>query len=145
MKSKHALSDTINQVPCSLAVIMTFHIFISLVAFGASLTHPIFSHFAGPSNIFPCRFYLFPLVITRCASFSVLITWQKRFAWRLCILFYTYIFNLRVILCQLLVTLNLLSLQSMRFVAFSLGIKFLFCSCFEIVQALHPYIKMGSI
>ena len=65
--------------------------------------------------VFPCCNF------TKYSSFSLLITWPKKVAWRFFLIFYEW-----VILCQLLVTLfRLIFFQSTRFIAFSLGIIFL--------------------
>ena len=104
---------------------MTCHASLSLAALSASITCSTFSHFISPSNIFLCfpqlRFHRVIAGVTRCSSFSHLITWQKRLP-------DVYVFYFWVIfLCQHLVTLfSLISLQSMRFVAFSIRTTFLF-------------------
>ena len=99
---------------------MTFCSSLTLVAFSASVTLSTFSHFVSPPNILSCFLPLlhFPSIIpvvTRCSRFSLLITWLKMLA--------IYVFYIWVILlCRLHVRLFcLISLQSMRFVAFSEG------------------------
>ena len=82
-----------NHMPCSLALtIMTFHASLSLLASSTSVTLPILSHFVSPSNIFSLRFPLLrlSLIIPIDKRFSIiplLITWPKKVAWRLRILF----------------------------------------------------------
>ena len=71
---------------------MTFYASLSFIALSVSVTLPTLSHFVSPSNIFSncfplLRFPSFIPVITKCSSFSLDITWPKKVARRLCILF----------------------------------------------------------
>ena len=71
---------------------MTFYASLPLTAFSAPVTRPTLSLFVSPSNIFLHYLYMqhFPSIIpvvTRCSSFSLLITWPKMGAWHLCTLF----------------------------------------------------------
>ena len=100
---------------------MTFHASLSFVAFSAFVTLPSLSYFVSLSNIFS---HCFPLlffssiipVVTRSSSFSFLITWPKKVGWRVHSPF------MSDLLFWLLVTMfRLISLQFMRFVAFSKG------------------------
>ena len=88
----YTMCRSIIQVPCSLLQrIMTFHASLSLVTFSASVTYPTFNLFGSPFSIFSRCFPLLCFlsinpVVTRCSSFSLLITQPKKFAWPLCIL-----------------------------------------------------------
>ena len=67
---------------------MTFYASLSLVTLRASVTSPILNPFVSPSNIFLpffplLRFTSIIPVVTRCSSFSLLITWPKKVTWRL--------------------------------------------------------------
>ena len=81
-----------HQVSCCVALaIISFHTSLSLVVLNTSIT-PVPSHFAIPSIIFSRRLPLlrFPSivpVVIRCSSFSLLITWPRKVAWRFRILF----------------------------------------------------------
>ena len=128
---------------------MACHTFLYLVALSASVTPPTFSHFVSLSNIFLlfflcCGFSSITQVVTRCSSLSFLVAWPKTVAWRLRILFksdlvsascntiwfdFSAVHEIHSILCR-----NHISVVSS-----------FFCNCFKIVQASHPYIKMGSI
>ena len=112
----------------------------------ASVTCPTCSLFLSLSNIFPCCFPLSHFCqsfschkIFYFSSFFLLITWLKKVAWHLPILFVSdhFVSSFH----------NTISFDF--FAAFSVGTTFLLSSFFysyiEIVQALHPYIKMGSI
>ena len=75
---------------------MTFHASLSLIAFSASVTLPALSQIVNLSNIFSnfslvaFSFYPFSFhnnIIQLYSSFSLLITWPKKVAWRLHILF----------------------------------------------------------
>ena len=77
------------------------------------LVHPTSFHSCFPLLLYPS---IIP-VVTRCSSFSLLITWPKKVAWHL----------LNLFMSDLVVSalFRLISLQSMRFVAFSTGTTFL--------------------
>ena len=67
---------------------MNFHasLFLVIFNFSVSVTHPTFNNFVCPSNTFSHCFTLlhYPLpisVVTRCSSFSLLITWPKNVSW----------------------------------------------------------------
>ena len=129
---------------------MTFKASLSLITFSASVTLPTLNHFVTLSNIFSHCFLLLRFqsiipVVARYSSFSLLITWPKKVAWRLHIFCMSnlvvsafrntvqqHFFAVHKILC--------IHQRNHIFVASSF-----FCTCFEIVQALHPYIRTGSI
>ena len=67
------------------------HLYSSSVSVHHSVPQSTLSRFVSPSNIFSRCFRLlrFPSIIPvviRCSSFSLLTTWPKKVAWRLCIL-----------------------------------------------------------
>ena len=116
-----------------------FLAFLSLVAFSASVTLLTLSHFLSASNIFSRSFPSYVFLQSFQLSQDVILSLFSSHSQKRCL--GAYIFYLQVILCQLLINLfRLISLQSM-----SLLPPVSFVSVFEIVQFLHPFIRMGSI
>ena len=115
--------------------------------FSAPVFCRTFSQFASSSNIFsrcfsPLRFLSIIRVVVRGSSFSLFIPWpKKKVAWLLSILFmnglvvrassYTVLFDFCAV--REILRRNLISFASP-----------FFYDCFEIVHALHPYIRMSS-
>ena len=124
---------------------MTLHASQSLATFSASVTHPTFSHFVSPSSIFSCCFHLLHfssniLVVTRRSS-----SWPKQVAWYLHILSMS---DLVVSASQNTVLFDFFAVHEIRSTLhrdhISVASSF-FCTCFEMTQASHKYIRIGSI
>ena len=124
---------------------MTFQAFLSLVAFSASVTFHTLTKFVSPSNIFSRCFTSITSEVTRCSSFFLFITWPKQVTWFLYILFMS---NLFLSAAHKTVWFDLFSVHEIHSIFrgnhISVVTSFL-CTCFEIAQALHPFIRMGSI
>ena len=111
---------------------------------------PTLNNFVSPSNIFSHCFPLlcFPLIIlivTRCSIFFLLITKPKKLAWHLLILFMSDLVvsaSCNTVLFDFFAVHEIHSILQRN--QMSVASSF-FCTCFEIVQALHPYVRMGSI
>ena len=128
-------------------MIITFHISLSLFIFSASVTHPTFSHFLSRSNIFSC---CFPLLQSFQLSQDILVSLfsscvQKRLPGVLHILFMSDL----VLLASHITGLNDFFAVHEFCIFLCMNhisvVPSFFDNCFEIVQALHPYTRMGSI
>ena len=112
---------------CSLALaIMTFHVSQSLVAFSSPVTCPSFSHFVSQFNIFPRCFPLLIFLRSFQLSQDVLVSLLSSHGQMRLPGIYVFFLFMSDLVCWLQVTLfSLISLQSIRFVAFFVGTTFL--------------------
>ena len=117
------------------------------IAFSASVTLPNWKTLlVSPFNILSRSFRLLRFSSsTRCSSFPLLITWTKKVARRLRILF---ISDLVVLASRNTVSFDFFEVDKIRSIHLKNHISVassFFCTCFEIVEASHPYIRTGSI
>ena len=107
-------------------------------------------HFVSLYNIFspPLLLLHFPLIIsvlTKCSSFSNFIPWPKKVA---CCLHISFMSGLGVSASPNIVSFDFFAVHEICSILLKNHIHVasdFFCSYFQIVHALHPYIWVGSI
>ena len=109
---------------------------LSFVTFSGYIIHHIFPLLRFSSNIPDVR---------KCSSFFLLNTWPKKFVWCEHILFMTHLamsVSGNTVLFDFFAVSEIGSILCRNHISVASSFD---RSCFEIVQASHPYIIMGSI